>query len=140
LAEEYSAAVREISQLLVEREIKVPGTYDRPVSYHDPCHMCRGHKVQKEPRLLLQAAAGDRFSELPEADWCCGGAGTYNISHPKLSDQVLARKMDNFAKTEADTLVTACPGCMLQLSKGLTERGKPGKVKHIVEILDEVTR
>ena len=136
VAEEFAARVREISAFLVERGIKVPGTLTGSVSYHDPCHLCREHKVQEEPRHLLRQAAGERFRELPEADWCCGGAGTYNISHPRLSDRVLTRKVENFAATRAATLASSCPGCIIQLSRGI--KGGRQRVRHVVEVLDSV--
>ncbi len=135
-AEQFAGSLREVSRFLVERGVKVPRVLEHTVSYHDPCHLSREHKVCEEPRFLLRAAAGERFYELPEADWCCGGAGTYNISHPRLSDGVLARKMRNFSSTGAEILATSCPGCILQLRRGVARGG--GQVKHVVEVLDEV--
>jgi glycolate oxidase iron-sulfur subunit len=72
---------------------------------------------------------------MPEADWCCGGAGAYALFHYDLSSKVLDRKMDNLAKTAADYLVTSCPACVIQLSYGVRRRGLSTQVIHISEVL-----
>jgi len=105
------------------------------VTYHDPCHASRGQGLVAEPRKLLQALPGIEYRELPEADWCCGGAGSYALSHYELSRQVLDRKMDNVAKTGASVLATSCPACIIQLSYGVRLHNLPVRVCHIAELL-----
>ena len=107
----------------------------RIVTWHDPCHLSRYQSVTAAPRKLLKAMAGLEFREMPEADWCCGGAGSYSIAHYDLSMRILDRKMGNLAKTGADLLVTACPSCILQLSHGVRRAGLSVEVKHISEVL-----
>ncbi len=104
------------------------------VTYHDPCHMVRGQGLADLPRRLIRQA-GAELVELPEADWCCGGAGTYNIMHPDLSLKVLERKMRNIAATGVDTVVTACPSCIIQLQYGARKFGPQVDVIHISELL-----
>ncbi|MCP4752796.1 MAG: (Fe-S)-binding protein [Proteobacteria bacterium] len=104
------------------------------VTYHDPCHASRSQGLVKEPREILRRLPGIEYRELPEADWCCGGAGSYALSHYDISCAVLERKMDNVAKTKADILVTSCPACMIQLSYGVRRRGIEMKVRHISEM------
>jgi glycolate oxidase iron-sulfur subunit len=89
----------------------------------------------KEPREILKKIPGIEYRELPEADWCCGGAGSYALTHYDLSRSVLDRKMDNLKKTEADVLVTSCPACMIQLSYGIRKHGLKTKVRHISELI-----
>jgi glycolate oxidase iron-sulfur subunit len=72
---------------------------------------------------------------MPEADWCCGGAGSYALSHYDLSQKVLDRKMENLKKTDADLLVTSCPACMIQLSYGVRRHGLKTKVCHISQVV-----
>jgi len=105
------------------------------VTYHDPCHGSRGQGLVKEPREILKKIPGIEYRELPEADWCCGGAGSYALTHYDLSRSVLDRKMDNLKKTAADVLVTSCPACMIQLSYGIRKHGLKTKVRHISELI-----
>jgi len=112
-----------------------PGKSPVAVTYHDPCHAVRGQGISKENREILKNIQGVEFREMPEADWCCGGAGSYALTHYDLSMKVLDRKMKNVASTEADFLVTSCPACMIQLSHGVRRQGLKTKVCHISEIL-----
>ena len=105
------------------------------VTWHDPCHAVRGQGLRDEPRELLKALPGVEYRELPEADWCCGGAGSYALSHYELSRQVLDRKIDNVEATGAGVLVTSCPACIIHLSYGVRLRNLPVQVRHISELL-----
>jgi len=107
------------------------------VTYHDPCHMSRYQGVVKEPRALLKKVPGITYIELPEADRCCGAAGSYNIMHYEQSMKVLDYKMETLKKTGADILATECPGCIIQLSYGVKRAGLKVKVLHISELLRE---
>jgi glycolate oxidase iron-sulfur subunit len=75
--------------------------------------------------------------ELREADWCCGSAGTYNLTQPEMATRLQERKVANILATGAKAVVTANPGCIIQIAQGLGARGAGVEVKHIVEILDE---
>ncbi len=105
------------------------------VTYHDPCHAVRGQGISRENREMLKAIPGVEFREMPEADWCCGGAGSYALTHYDLSMKVLDRKMKNVASTNADFLVTSCPACMIQLSYGVRKHGLNIRVCHISEVV-----
>ena len=107
------------------------------VTYHDPCHMSRYQGVTKEPRALLKNIPGLTYSELPEADRCCGAAGSYNILHYEQSMKVLDRKMEMVKKTGADILATECPGCIIQLSYGARRAGSRLRVVHVSELIRE---
>lgn len=104
-------------------------------TYHDPCHACRGQGLVQEPRDILRSVPGLEYRELPEADWCCGGAGSYALSHYDLSRQVLDRKIDNVAATGANVLVTSCPACIIHLGYGVRDRGLPVRVCHLSEMI-----
>lgn len=107
----------------------------RIVTWHDPCHLSRYQSVTEEPRRLLCALPWVEFREMPEADWCCGGAGSYSIAHYELSMRILERKIQNLIRTGAEILVTACPSCILQLSYGVRRAGLKVEVRHIGEML-----
>jgi len=78
--------------------------------------------------------------ELPDADECCGSAGSQLITHYETSWKVLDRKLDNVGKTGADILASGCPGCRMQLHTGLERRGVGVRVTHPVVLLDEAYR
>jgi glycolate oxidase iron-sulfur subunit len=105
------------------------------VTYHDPCHAVRGQGLVRQPRQVLRSLPGVEYRELPEADWCCGGAGSYALSHYDLAQQVLDRKIDNLQRTGAHVLVTSCPACVVHLRHGIRRRGLDVRVCHIAEIV-----
>lgn len=137
-AELFSSKVRDISQVLtlhageLQQHLKPVG---KRVTYHDPCHIAHSQGVRKEPRDLLKMIPGLTYIELNEADACCGSAGTYNIEQPEMSDRVLKRKVENIRATGAELLVTANPGCLLQLRKALSEELPQIRVVHLTELL-----
>ena len=105
------------------------------VTYHHPCHAARGQGLVEEPAEILNQLPGVEYRQLPEADWCCGGAGSYAFAHYELSQRVLDRKMDHLKKTGADLLVTSCPACIMHLSYGVRKHGLNTKVCHISELI-----
>lgn len=115
---------------------KTTGT-EAPVvaTYHDPCHACRGQGIKNEPREILKGLPGVTFAEMAEADWCCGGAGSYSLTHYDLSQKVLDRKMKNLKAANADILVTSCPACMIQLAYGIKRHELKTKIFHISEVV-----
>lgn len=135
-AADLAGRVREVSQLLAEDGFREPrGRLDERVTYHDPCHLGRGMGVRDQPRRVLTSIPGIQFRELPEADWCCGGAGSYNVTHPGMSLGILERKMANFRQTGAGLLASSCPSCLLQLGFGLRTAGLPARAVHPVQLL-----
>jgi len=131
----FADKVRDINEFL--SEILSPG--DNPVNvivtYHDPCHLARYQKVREAPRKVLACTPGVRLVEMGEADRCCGGGGTFNIFHYRLSMEILGRKLENAIRTGASVLATACPACRIQLAHGIRQRGLPMEVLHPVEVL-----
>ena len=114
------------------------GTLSGTITYHDPCHLSnRFAKITAQPRELLKSVPGMTYKEMPEADWCCGAAGSYTFLHHPEATGVLDRKMGNVEKTGADTLATECPACMMHLSYGARKKGLPIQVRHVSQILDQ---
>jgi glycolate oxidase iron-sulfur subunit len=132
-----AGAVRDLAELAPARENDSPpaGSQKLIATYHDPCHASRGQGILQQPREALRSIPGIEYRELPEADWCCGGAGSYALNHYDLSIQVLARKIDNVQRTGANLLVTSCPACIIHLSYGIRQRGLPVRVCHLSELL-----
>jgi len=111
-------------------------TTRKKVAYHAPCHLCRGLRVIEEPRKLIETA-GLKYVPSKDEDVCCGFGGSYSIDFPEISSEILKKKLDNVEDTQADLLVTDCPGCIMQLRGGMDKRGSKIQVKHIAEVIAE---
>jgi glycolate oxidase iron-sulfur subunit len=107
------------------------------VTYQDSCHLAHGQKIRSAPRKLLNAVPGLQLHEMPLSDLCCGSAGIYNVVHTGMAMALLRKKMDFVNGTDAQVIVTANPGCMLQLAAGVQKFGRGQRVAHVVQILDE---
>jgi len=112
----------------------------RLVTYHESCHLCHGQKITSQPRSVLRSIPGLQLVELPEATWCCGSAGIYNLIQPEMADQLLERKINHIKSTGARIIATGNPGCLLQLVNGARQRGLDLRVAHPVTLLAEAYR
>jgi len=136
-ADVFSKKVRDVSEFLMSIPLEKPqGRIEARVTYHDPCHLRRGQGVWKQPREILKMIDGIDFIDLPEADWCCGSAGSQLITHYGTSLKVLGRKMDNLENSQAEYIASGCPGCQMQLNVGIRQRGLDVQVVHPIELLD----
>jgi glycolate oxidase iron-sulfur subunit len=104
------------------------------ITYHDPCHL-RTRGITSQPRELLRAAPGVNLTEMPGSDKCCGMGGTFNVYHYDTSMRINEGKSVAIEKTGAEAVVTGCPGCMLQISDGLNQKGMQIRVMHTLELL-----
>ncbi len=137
----FSARVRDISAYLDEIGIEPPqGRVELRVTYHDPCHLVRSQGVAAAPRNLLRLISGIEFVEMKESDWCCGNAGSHAITDPEESGRILDRKMANAAATGAQVIASGCPGCQIQLWRGVRRHDLPMQVVHPIELLDRAYR
>ncbi|HSB65849.1 MAG TPA: (Fe-S)-binding protein [Anaerolineales bacterium] len=137
-AEAFSSRIRDISEFLFEIPMEKPrGRIEARVTYHDPCHLRRGQRVWQQPRTLLSKIDGVDFIELPEADWCCGSAGSQLITHYETSKRVMQRKAENLVRTQAEIIASGCPGCQMQLSTAVMRRGLHVRVVHPITLLHE---
>ncbi|MDE3076828.1 MAG: (Fe-S)-binding protein [Chloroflexota bacterium] len=134
----FGSRVKDVTEFLASIELNTSfGRLERTVTYQEPCHLAHAQRISRQPRVLLAAVPGLKLVEMKDSDRCCGSAGIYNITQPDLSRAFMEEKSANVAATGADVLVSANPGCMIQMATGLRRRGYPASVKHIVEILDE---
>ena len=143
-AKEWDARLFDINEWLVRIGCRVPmaAPYDEPIvaTYHDSCHLVHGQKVAVQPRAILGLLPGVSMVDLPESSWCCGSAGVYALTQPAQADALLQRKVAHIASTGATTLVTANPGCQLQIARGLREAGRDAQVVHPVSLLARAYR
>jgi len=136
-AKRFAATVRDLAEFLAQEPLRGPlQPVTMTCTYHDPCHVVHGQKIKSEPRRLLAQIPGLRLVELPESDWCCGSAGIYNLTQPEMATRLLHRKVGHVLETSAEAVVTANPGCILQIQAGLGAHQSPVRVLHLVEILD----
>lgn len=105
------------------------------ITYHEACHLVHTQKISASPREIIRSVPGVEFVELPESSWCCGSAGIYNVLRHDDSMAFLDRKMRNIASTGADIVVTANPGCHLQLQYGAMRSGLAVEIMHPVSLL-----
>jgi glycolate oxidase iron-sulfur subunit len=138
-ARAFSARVRDLSEVLADRVLPVGREVPQNVVYQDACHLIHAQRVSRQPRDLLRRIPGLVLKEIDEAGLCCGSAGVYNVTNPVESRQLQQRKLDNALAPNPAVIVTANPGCLLQLKSGLAERGSTVTVKHLAEILDEAS-
>jgi len=133
----FKAKMKNISEFLGSIELRVP---EKPlamtVTYQDSCHLCHGQKIRSQPRKVLAAIPGVVLKEMALSDLCCGSAGIYNVQHNEMAMGLLKNKMQAVNATGAECIVTANPGCMIQLQAGARLHGKEQAVLHVVEVLD----
>ena len=137
-ARAWDSKVKDIHEWLVEIDFRKPNAAGTPTpcraTYHDSCHLCHGQKITSQPRAVLRAIPGLELVELPEANWCCGSAGVYNITQPEMASRLKDRKCAHIEKIDCDLVATANPGCHLQLEAGLNSPQSPFVI-HPVSLL-----
>jgi glycolate dehydrogenase iron-sulfur subunit len=135
---EFRVKMRDVTEFLDELGLIAPlGELPIRVTYQDSCHLAHGQKIREAPRRLIRAVPGVELTEMRLADNCCGSAGVYNVTETQTSLELLAEKMQCAADTQAEVIVTANPGCLLQMRAG-SEIHKTGqRVLHVVELLDQ---
>ncbi|HDR7784153.1 MULTISPECIES: (Fe-S)-binding protein [Bacillus] len=141
-AKQFVSKIKDITAILVELDFHKRNDLRLPsqiITYQDSCHLRNVMRTSSEPRMLLEAIQGATYCEMKDADRCCGSAGIYNIVHSELSMEFLDYKMDCVHETEAATIVTANPGCLLQMKLGIEREGLSHKMRgiHIVDLLLE---
>ncbi len=140
-ARAFSAKVRDVTEFLAGIELNKNFAVIRArATYQDSCHLGHAQKIRSAPRKLLAAVPGLEFVDLKESEICCGSAGIYNVVHNDLAEKILAGKMRRIEETNADLILTANPGCLLQLRAGVSRAGGDRRVLHVVELLDEAYR
>ena len=136
-----SGKVRDFTEFLAELG---PAAVRHPLpvsaAYHDACHLGHAQQITAQPRALLRAIPGLRLAEIPDGATCCGSAGIYNLVQPDAARELGERKAAAVEATDAQLLVSANPGCALQISAALATRGIRLPMAHIAEVLDASLR
>jgi glycolate oxidase iron-sulfur subunit len=139
---EFSAKCKDITEVLCELAPVAPRNPLRlRIAYHDACHLRHAQGVHRQPRQLLAGIPGLEVAEVAESSLCCGSAGVYNLLQPEAAQQLGDRKVSHLLATDADAVVSANPGCLMQLMSGLRRRGeKELPAFHMIELLDASIR
>ncbi|MFC1942469.1 (Fe-S)-binding protein [Chloroflexota bacterium] len=140
---DFAGKVKDITEFLVDVLKLPPSAYrvatefkGKRVTWHEPCHLGRYLGVKEQPGKILNALQDITFIEMPNADRCCGMAGTFSVYFYDLSKKIADRKISDIESTGADIVVTDCPGCQIQLIDGVMRHGMSPKVMHIMELFE----
>lgn len=135
-AHAFAKKNKDVSEILAGLEPVRP--YKRisaTVCYDAPCHLLHAQKISAQPVELIKRIPGVAWIELPDANFCCGAAGVYNLTQPAMSRAVLRRKVEAIRSTGAEIVLTGNPGCLLQIRQGCKEMGLSCEVLHPMELL-----
>ncbi len=133
----FSARVRDVSELLDQIGLGPElGPLPAVVTFQEPCHLAHAQRISAAPRRLLAQIPQLELREMAESSLCCGSAGIYNVTQPEMAERLAQRKVARIAEVAPQMVVTANPGCALQLENALRADGSEIAVRHIVELLD----
>jgi glycolate oxidase iron-sulfur subunit len=141
-AHAFSAKCKDITEILCELDPIAPrNPLPIRIAYHDACHLRHAQGIYQQPRKLLAGIPGLEVAEIAESSLCCGSAGVYNLLQPEPAQQLGDRKVSNLLATHVSAVVSANPGCLLQLMSGLRRAGqKELPAFHMIELLDASIR
>ncbi|HEY2948315.1 MAG TPA: heterodisulfide reductase-related iron-sulfur binding cluster [Micromonosporaceae bacterium] len=136
-----AAKVRDLSEVLVELGPVAP-RHAVPVTaaYHDACHLAHAQGVRAQPRRLLGEIPELVLREIADPEICCGSAGVWNVLNPEPARQLGDRKARDVLATGADLLVTANPGCLMQVAASVRRAGGTIGLAHTAQVLDASIR
>ncbi len=134
-ARRFASRVRDASE--VARPSARVAVRPLRIVYQDACHLSHGQRVRSQPRALLKAIPGATLVEITDADRCCGSAGIYNLTQPRISAELQRQKVAAILAADPDVVVSANPGCILQIAAGLREVGAHVPILHLMRFLDD---
>ncbi|MBV8202072.1 MAG: glycolate oxidase subunit GlcF [Acidobacteria bacterium] len=133
----FAAKCQDVSEVLAALEPRaVRHPLSLRVAYHDACHLQHAQGVRSEPRRALATIPGLQLLEIPDAALCCGSAGIYNLVQSETAIELGDRKVSDCLSTGPDLVVSANPGCLMQLAAGLERAGRRVPVLHMIELMD----
>lgn len=135
-AHAFSKLVKDVSEILAGLQpIRPLKPLEKTLCYDAPCHLMHAQKIAAQPVAILQRIPGIKWVPLPDADFCCGAAGIYNLTQPEMAEKILARKIEAIKGTGAELVTTGNPGCLMQIRNGCKAAGLTCEVLHPMEII-----
>jgi glycolate oxidase iron-sulfur subunit len=141
--EAFEKKVKDSTEFVIDvmkippEEFKLKKEFEGKVAtWHDPCHLVRYQDIKDQPRAILKGLKGLKYVEMPNADLCCGMGGSFSVYHYDITKKIAGKKMDGIKATGADIVVTACPGCMINLIDNVLQNKMPQKVYHLLELVE----
>jgi L-lactate dehydrogenase complex protein LldE len=140
-AQALAARTHELVSFLADvlKQNRLDARYVGTVTYHDACSGLRELGVKEQPRRLLQSVAGLTLKEMATPEVCCGFGGTFCVKYPEISDKMVSDKAADIVATGADTLLCGDMGCLLNMAGKLARLGQPIAVRHVAEVLADMT-
>ncbi|KAF0824859.1 (Fe-S)-binding protein [Cytobacillus firmus] len=137
-AKKLAEKTYELTQFIVEilNVDDVGASLNGKATYHTSCHMTRLLGVKEAPMRLLKNVKGLEFEELPGKEQCCGFGGTFSVKMAQISEQMVDEKVWHIEETEAEILIGADAGCLMNIGGRIGRQGKPIRVMHIAEVLN----
>jgi len=162
---EVVQGIQFLEKLINEGKIELKKKIPMTVTWHDPCHMGRGGEPQDmwkgtrikwglsdpprtrnfgtygiydPPRNVLKAIPGIKLVEMErirEYSWCCGAGGGVKSAFPEFANWSARERVEEAKTTGADTLVTACPWCELNLTEAVVADGNKIKMLNLVNLV-----
>ncbi len=138
IAKELATKTFELTQFIVDvlKIEDVGATFHGRVTYHTSCHMTRLLGVKDAPIKLLKNVRGVDYTELPLKENCCGFGGTFSVKMGRISEQMVDEKVACVESTNAEYVVSADAGCLMNIGGRMDRKGKPIKALHIAEVLN----
>jgi glycolate oxidase iron-sulfur subunit len=140
----FGEKIKDVSQFLVDILKLSPSTYKtsdeikgKKITWHDPCHLGRYLGISNQPRQIIKSIPDVDFVEMPNANLCCGMAGSFGLYYYELSKNIADKKVDSIKAAGADIVVSSCPGCIIQLIDSSIRNKLPVKVMHIMDLLEQ---
>ncbi len=135
--EKHKLQVQHYTQILaglLERgELKLNGTLEKTITYHDPCYLGKHNGVFDEPRTVLSSIPGVKLVEMDrsrEKSLCCeGGGGRMWLEGTNPGTRLAQQRVQEALDTGAEILATACPFCLLTLDEAVKHLNAQEKIQ-----------
>jgi len=136
-ARAFGARVRDASEAVAPGAVRSTAPRAIRVVYQDACHLAHGQQIRRQPRALLAAMPNVTIVPIADSERCCGSAGIYNLTHPEVAGELQRQKVAAILAARPDIVVSANPGCILQVAAGLRDAGSDVPVVHLMRFLDD---
>jgi glycolate oxidase iron-sulfur subunit len=132
----FTSLVKDVSEVLYDlTPVRPLRPLERSLCYDAPCHLLHAQKISLQPQAIIKRIPGLKWVPLPDAEFCCGAAGIYNLTQPELAEKILARKVEAIRGTGAEIVTTGNPGCLMQIKNGCAKAGLTCEVVHPMVLL-----